>query len=220
MLLKFSKRCVFYFIKKVGLLPVFSLMREGSALLDDGWFRSCKEGASVDKGGLPIPWMTYSSIDFIKPRLKSTFDLFEYGCGNSTLFYASLVHTVTSVEHEEDWAELVKKKSPENVTLLTQDLEYGGDYCKSCIGQSMKYDIVVIDGRDRVNCVKQVVSSGALKEDGVIIFDNTDRTCYEEAYLLLLNLGYKRLDFFGIGPLVQIKTCTSVFYKKNNVLEI
>jgi len=217
--LRALKRCVLYFIRVFGLELLF-LTREGSALLEDGWFRSRKEGKSVDKNGEPIPWMSYPLIDFIKPRLKKTFDIFEYGCGNSTLFFAHYVRSVTSVEHDENWVKSIAKRAPENVTLLIRPLEYGGDYCKSCTGQNMQYDIIVIDGRDRVNCVKQVLSQNKLKEDGVIIFDNSDRTGYREAYSQLLDSGYKRIDFFGIGPIVQIKTCTSIFYKANNIFSI
>lgn len=183
-----------------------------------GWFRSFKEKKPVDKNGNPIPWMTYPFIDFIKPKLKNSFEVFEYGCGNSTLFFADRVNSVMSVEHDKGWFRSMLKIIPDNVELLYQSLEYGGEYCQACINQKIQFDIVIIDGRDRVNCTKYLLSSRALKEDGIIVFDNSDRIDYNDAYSLLSGKKYKRIDFDGMGPINSYKWRTSLFYRNNNIL--
>ena len=74
-----------------------------SGLLEDGWFESFNTKRSINKIGNPIPWCTYSFIKFIEPRLKKDFKVFEYGSGNSTLWYAKRVAEITSVENDFGW---------------------------------------------------------------------------------------------------------------------
>src|SRR3972149_6096643 len=63
---------------------------------DEGWFEAFKLQQPVDKKLKPIPWVTYSFLDFIKVRLTKKLDVFEFGSGNSTLFFADKVNCVTS----------------------------------------------------------------------------------------------------------------------------
>ena len=56
-----------------------------------------------------------------------------------------------------------------------------------------QFDILVIDGRDRVNCIKNGI--GALRPGGVVIWDNSDREEYRSGYDLLTAAGFGRLDF-------------------------
>lgn len=221
MLLRYIQKNIARLIRTIGLRAIMSLASKESALVVNGWFRSFKEQKSVDKDGTPIPWMTYPFIDFIQPRLSTTFKVFEYGCGNSTLFFARYVDSVISVEHDKEWLNEILKVVPDNVRIIYQPLDYNGKYSQIPDEQMTQFDIIIIDGRDRINCTKFLLRySSALKSDGVIIFDNADRDEYEEAYVLLLKKGYKKIDFFGMGPIIQIKTCTSIFYKENNALGI
>ncbi|HAY39752.1 MAG TPA: FkbM family methyltransferase, partial [Desulfobacteraceae bacterium] len=80
------------------------------------------------------------------------------------------------------------------------------------------FNIIVIDGRDRVNCAKN--SLKALKGDGVIIWDNSEREYYQEGYSYLIQNGFRRLDFEGLGPIGIREWCTSIFYRDNNCFEI
>jgi len=77
---------------------------------------------------------------------------------------------------------------------------------------------VIIDGRKRVNST--INSIQKLKPDGIIIFDNSERADYKQAIDLLTAKGFKRIDFWGIGPIIHEKTCTTVFYKQNNCIDI
>ncbi|MFA7473850.1 MAG: FkbM family methyltransferase, partial [Spirosomataceae bacterium] len=81
-----------------------------------------------------------------------------------------------------------------------------------------KFNIVVVDGRNRVKCTLFAVNY--LTPDGVIILDNSDRAHYLPAKEKLKKLGFRRLDFTGMTPIVGITTTTSVFYKDGNCLEI
>ena len=82
-----------------------------------GWLKSLKEGKSIDYNSNPLPWYSYAAIEFIEDKLKSDFRVFEYGSGQSTLWYAQRVKEVISVEHNPDYFCQIKSYTPENVIL-------------------------------------------------------------------------------------------------------
>ena len=172
----------------------------------------------IDKDSNPIPWVTYSFIDFISERLNTNMDIFEYGSGNSTLWYAKKVSSVTSVEHDKKWFEKIKNSMPQNVNLNYQELVYGERYSAFSTKIEKKFDIVIVDGRDRVNCVKNAIDS--IKENGIIILDDSERMAYSEGVNFLLNNNFSKLDFWGISPGLFYKKNTTIFYRKDNCLNI
>lgn len=183
-----------------------------------GWFRSVDEGLPVDRDGNCLPWFTFSAISFLKGRINSKFSVFEYGSGNSTLWWSKRVARVVSYEHDAKWFETLRSIVPANVEYFHVPLEYGGDYSKAIRDYHNAFDVVVIDGRDRVQCARNAI--GALKKWGVFIWDNSDRSTYEEGYQFLRDQGFKRLDFEGLGPINDYQWSTSVFYRDENCLEI
>jgi hypothetical protein len=92
------------------------LMRRVAPPAQDGWFRSFEEGAAVDRDGKPLPWYTYPAIEFLQARVRPEMVIFEYGCGNSTLWWAKRVAEVVSVEHDGEWYRRVAARVPPNVT--------------------------------------------------------------------------------------------------------
>lgn len=186
-------------------------------LKDMGFFESVRKKDSIDKDGNPIPWFTYSAIDFLKTRLNKSMKVLEYGCGNSTLWLAERVKSVISIEHNKSWFEKVNRIKPKNAILILKELN-SGDYSREILNYYNHFDVIVIDGRDRIRCAKN--SLNALKENGVIVWDDSNRKDYETGYDFLKRNGFQRIDFWGIGPTVAIKFCTSIFYKRTNCLDI
>jgi hypothetical protein len=187
-------------------------------LTDIGWFHGFDTKSPVDGDGNPIPWVTYSFIDFIKERLKKQHTIFEFGSGNSTFFYAKYAGLVVAVEHDKEWFDKISAKRPENAELIFCELVRDGDYCSVPVKLEEKFDIIIIDGRDRVNCCKQ--SIGAVSENGVIVLDDSEREVYREGISFLKSKGYKELSFSGISPGLFYRKSTSVFYKADNCLGI
>jgi len=216
-MIKSIKKVIWKSLNLLGLGGAIQLMLE-SGLKDDGWFYSYHNKKSVDPAGKSLPWFTYSFIKFISPRLRKEFDVYEYGSGNSTIWFSEKVHSVTSVEHNLEWYNSVKKSTPSNSWLYYKSIENGSEYEDQLLEEKKIFDIIVIDGRKRVKCT--VNSIKKLKPSGVIIFDNSERKEYEEAMLILKKEGFKRLDFWGLGPIIHHNTCTSVFYKTDNCLNI
>jgi hypothetical protein len=187
-------------------------------LYDIGWFKSAQARMPVDKNGDVLPWFTYSMIWFLKAAVRSDMKVFEFGSGNSTLWWAKEVAHVTSVEHSLEWYSTLKPKVPSNVDYLYCELVTDGEYCRTALNTGNKYDVIVIDGRDRVNCAKNCLN--ALSDEGVIIWDNSDRVNYQEGYTFLTQNKLKRLDFYGLAPYSSIGHSTSIFYRPSNCFDI
>lgn len=187
-------------------------------LAEIGWFKSFETKSSVDENGNPIPWVTYSFIDFIKDRIHKELNVFEFGSGNSTLFYAQRVKKVTSVEHDREWFEKVVAAKPQNSEMILCELKADGEYCRIPATLNEKFDIIIVDGRDRINCCKH--SLGSLSPSGVVVLDNTERDSYQEAIDFMIKNGFKHIAFTGISPGFFIKNSTSLFYKENNCLKV
>lgn len=186
-----------------------------SALLDDGWFRSYRTQQAVDKDGNPIPWCTYPFIHFLKPRLKSEFRVFEYGSGNSTLWYAQRVKEIISVEHDHSWFQKIKHKLPENAAIVYKDLENG--YVEE-VSQHGFFDIIIIDGQKRPECAPWALQ--ALKPDGVIFWDNSNRKEFAVGYKFLTEKGFREIGFDGMGPINLYSWRASILYRNGNLLDI
>lgn len=183
-----------------------------------GWFTAFDNHQAVDAHNQPIPWVTYSFIDFIKDRLNKNLSVFEYGSGNSTLFYAKHVKRVVSVEHDEAWYQKIVNQKAPNAEMIFTKLETNGEYSQKAKLLGEKFEVIIVDGRDRVNCCKHSIS--ALTENGVLVLDDSEREVYEEARTFLKTEGFKELSFSGISPGLFYNKATSVFYKATNCLAI
>lgn len=191
------------------------LVRNGY-LAKVGWLTSVRRGEPVGAGGEPIPWMTYPAIAFLERRVGGALRVFEYGSGNSTLWWARRVAFIAAVEHEERWLEKIRAVAPANAQLHYVPLDPPGRYALSIHGAGGPFDIVVIDGRERVHCAQAALS--ALSERGVFVWDNSDREEYARGYQLLADRGFRRMDFVGLGPVNAIPWTTSIFYREGNCL--
>jgi len=200
-----------------GFLSVWHILRSDSFLVRKGWFRSYRNNAPMDREGNPLPWISYSMIHFLEGRLTKSMNVFEYGAGQSTLWFSSKVNSVVSLEHSEDWYELINNKLPDNCELHCKSLE-DNSYQNKILEFEKYFDVVLIDGRERVKTLENCIS--ALKDDGVIVFDNSDRFRYQEGLQKIKEKGFKRIDFYGMGPTDAVHFATSIFYRSNNCFDI
>jgi hypothetical protein len=185
------------------------------AIRAEGWDLSHRSGRPVDRTGAPVPWYTYPCRDFLERRLRSSFRVFEYGSGNSTLWYAGRVGNVTSVEHDADWAREVSARAPDNVTIIS---EPPGPGYASSIGGRGPFEIVVVDGLQRPECADAAIDE--LSGDGVLVWDNSDWEEFREKLPSLKDRGFKELDLTGIGPINRDKWTTSILYRAGNCLDL
>lgn len=198
------------FDERIALSRLLPYMRES------GWLKSIQTRQAVDENSNPVPWISYAAINFLSGRVRREFEIFEYGSGNSTLWWEKNAGRVVSCEHDEVWYSQLKDKIPEGVTYVHEPLE-NGRY-PSSIKNHGSFDIIMIDGRERVECSNHAIPQ--LKDGGVIVFDNSDRCRYQLAFDLFSHSGFKRLDFVSTGPICKKPISTSIFYRPNNCLGI
>jgi tRNA A58 N-methylase Trm61 len=162
--------------------------------------------------------MNYNIISFLEQRLSKDLSLFEYGSGNSTLFFADLVGNVVSVECSRQWYEYVVKTIPKNAKLILCDPYDSKTYSKIIQKQEKKFDVVVVDAEDRVNCLLNAHQS--LTEKGVMILDDSKGEGWNPVIDQLQEQGFKKLDFEGLKPGRTSGYRTTIFYKNENCLGI
>jgi precorrin-6B methylase 2 len=146
-----------------------------------------------------LPWYNKNLIQFLKLHLTSSMSVFEYGGGNSTLFYARYVAHVCTIESKQEWFNFIKEKSTKfslpNITIKICDnlLNFPNEIENFRI---KKFDLIVIDSRDRIKCLEKSVSF--LKKSGSIILDNSERENLKSAANLMKNFGFYETIFSGI----------------------
>lgn len=210
------KRAAWHVMRAARLDGLYCLASD-SPLAADGWFRSFREGRAVDRDGNPVPWLTYPAIEFLSRRVRPEMTVFEYGSGASTAWWAARVGSVHAVEHDRAWYERTSAILPANARVdhVPVDSE---SYPRSVLDTGMRFDIVVIDGRRRVECVAPAMS--ALTERGVIVFDNTEREQYRVGIQMAAEQRFRRIEFVGMVPIVTTKNETSILYRQANCLGI
>ncbi|QRP64727.1 hypothetical protein I6J77_04560 [Rhodanobacter sp. FDAARGOS 1247] len=178
-----------------------------------GQWRSIRHQAAVDRDGAPIPWYTYSSIEYLRNFDLTDCDVFEFGAGNSSLFWSGLTRSTTSVEDDPEWYSKVQKKARPNQQILLRQEE--DDYVNSLGSMSRKFDVIIVDGKWRARCMAEAVSH--LRIGGMIILDNSDwhpATC-----LSIRDNGFFQIDFSGPGPINGYCTTTSIFIRADCTLQ-
>lgn len=186
-------------------------------LQEEGWWPSFNLKKPVDKNLQPLPWTTYSFIDFIDTRLSKNMNILEYGSGNSSLYFSKRVSEVYSIEHHKEWFEHISKQKNENMNMVLVN-ENAEDYSKAISKLNKRFDLILVDGLFRNECAAEAYKY--LSDSGVLLFDDTERSEYNISFELLKKNGFKRLDFWGFAPGLFYKKCTSVFYRTDNCLGI
>lgn len=166
-----------------------------------GHARSVRQQESVDADGQPVPWYTYACLQWLGQLDLSVLDVFEYGSGNSTRWWARHCRSLTSVEHDRTWHGKVAPLLPDGVRYLLEPDASG--YVQSCDGA---YDIIIVDGVYRYDCALHAPRH--LRDGGIIIVDNADwmlntASCLRDA-------GFLQVDFVGPGPINDYAWATSV----------
>jgi hypothetical protein len=176
-------------------------------LVKQGYSRSVVTGRPVDGGGVPIPWFTYPAIEYLKQFDFSRKRVFEYGSGNSSLFWAARSASVIAVESSEIWHRHISTMAPSNLEVLLHTDRDG--YVNSIAAANDSFDIIVVDGKWRNACVR--ASESFLRDGGFIIVDNSDR--HYRACDELREKGYFQIDFSGFSPINRYASTTSLLLK-------
>ena len=164
---------------------------------------------------LDVPWWTYAAIREVELHLDSLGGrarAFEYGSGASTVWLAQRCGAVYSVEHDPGFATVMRRVLTaagvaDKVELLEihalrssapvvrsgrrgeSELDYEA-YADSIDHADGLFDLICVDGRARVACLRRAVRH--LAPGGVIVFDDSQRPRYA-AGLVASGLAVRRL---------------------------
>lgn len=210
--LRLLVRSILNFFHLAGMIE----LRMTGYLVKKGWYNSYRSKKSIDANKKSIPWVTYPFIAFLEKRLNKQLNVFEYGSGDSTLWYADRVQSIDAVEHHFEWYQYVSSKKKTNMEVKHVPLDYNGKYAKAVLLSGKRYDVVIVDGRDRNQCMEEACK--ALSPSGVIVLDNSERQKYQRGCIYLKEQGFKQLEFEGMSPVSTDVNVTSLFYKANNCL--
>ncbi|MBL9168407.1 MAG: hypothetical protein JNN07_11750 [Verrucomicrobiales bacterium] len=180
--------------------------------LETGHLRSCLASKAMTRQGEPIPWFTYSAIQFLMMKNLSSKTLLEWGAGQSTFFWGKRCKSVTSFEADSDWFRKLQPLVPSNVELhLVKNDISDVDHLLG----TRKFDLVVCDGLDRYKCAER--SLQLLNANGAVIIDNSDGNQGPKPGFGFIDLyrteGYSRIDFYGYPPGNTVQQSTSIFFK-------
>lgn len=181
-----------------------------------GFKKSVDDSMPVDKNGNPLPLYTYPAIEYLRSLNFKNKEIFEYGSGNSTLFWLEKGAMVTSVENNEEWRDQLNKKigKDKNHKLLFAKKK---GYINSIMQDNKKYDLIVIDGSEnRLECTKNAIKK--IKEDGIIILDNADWFA-NSAKLIRDELDFMQIDFYGFRPSKHNSAVTSIYFSRSSNLQ-
>ena len=150
-----------------------------------------------------VPWMTDGAVAFLAAYLKGLADhavVVEFGAGASTVWFGARAKLVVCVEDNQSWVskvqEVVRQRRLE-VDLRQRPRPYV-DAVSDLADETA--DILSIDGRDRVECVR--ANRRLVKPGGVLVVDNTERvTGYDGLYGALPGLvaGWNAIHFEQVG---------------------
>lgn len=173
-----------------------------------GQFKTMSKGC-IDKNDEFIPWYTYPAIEYIKQMDFSDKSVFEFGSGNSTIFWAKRCKKAVSIEDNKDWYEKVTPSLPSNVEYKL--VPEKADYVKSISKFAEGFDIIIIDGNHRFDCTVEALKK--LNSDGIIILDNSD--WHENSAKLLREADLIEVDMAGFGPINGYTWTTSFFLSRS-----
>jgi len=174
-----------------------------------GHLQTVKSWTCVDRKGNPIPWYTYPSIEYIKQLNFLEKEVFEYGSGYSSMFWAERCKSLVSVEDNEEWYNKIKTKLPINVDYcFTKNKE---TYTRAILNYKKKFDVIIIDGNYRYECA--VIARDKLSETGMIILDNSD--WQEKTSHFLRESNLIEVDMTGFGPINSYTWTTSFFFSRS-----
>jgi hypothetical protein len=212
--IKIIRIILFKIVKKNRLINLLDLNPSASfksrinIFNEYGYETSLKKAVPLNLNEEPLPWYTYPAIEYLSQLDLKEKTVFEWGCGNSSLFYAKNAKEVFSIEDNHEWYEKINAIKPGNLKLV-----YSTDdkYLNLISSFNRKFDIIVIDASQRIECSK--IAAKYLASGGLIILDNSD--WYKNSAKIIRENNFIQVDFHGFGPLNNYTWTTSLFFSRD-----
>lgn len=168
---------------------------------------------------LAVPWWSFRAVRALEPRLHKGMDAFEFGSGGSSIYLASRVRSLISVEDEESWVEQVREAAAardlRGLTVLFHPYNFwntrdfaSSDYLLSL--ENRRYDLIVVDGKEWSDQVRDQCfwkAEDHIKPGGLIVLDDAWR--YPQVFGRNRAKGWKH--YRGAGYCRVGVTSTAIF---------
>ena len=145
------------------------------------------------------PWIVPEALEFLLTVLQPHWNVFEWGCGGSTVFFSKRCASLVGIEHNPEWIERVtqmmqRQQCPANWTMryvqghgidhMTAFREYANVILEY---EDASFDLVSVDGEASCRgwCIDNALPK--LKAGGYLLLDNSD--------WFKGDLGWQRWDF-------------------------
>lgn len=184
------------------------------ALEQTGWneTRQTKRAVLHEK---PIPWWTYASIQLVDQIVSTNSRILEIGGGNSSLYWMGRGNQLVTLETNPRWIYLLKNDERFNVEkhkiihIFNEDLSSISNELENQL-----FDVVINDGSgDRSNISEYLATK--VNENGILIWDNSEREPDSKAIEQLKLNGWNTLEFYGLGPINAYAWQTTILYRTN-----
>ena len=177
----------------------------------------------VDVG---LPWISFGALEFLDTFLHPEHEVFEYGGGGSTLYFAQRAHHVLTMENHPVWHGILgtalAQKQLDNAQCEYHPIsgdapeQFRNDAFFRRIEEQL-WDVILIDcycgySTTRYGLLRPYAFELAIaqvKPGGIIVLD--DSWMYRE--LLAPRPGWRITDYVGVGPCRFGVTSTAVFEK-------
>jgi len=134
------------------------------------------------ENGLIEPWLTWPFMDKIKTWDLSQKVMLETGGGRSTSWWRRKCKWVDTIEANPEWAKQAELDCINNRTIngrifcsdIPDGTEQGMKDYFNLFPNDRDYDIVVVDGIYRVECIEWAINHFKDRE-GILIIDNLDQ---------------------------------------------
>ena len=166
-----------------------------------GFLESSRSSIPVDGYGNVMPLYSYPCYEYIRSMDWKNANIFEFGCGYSSIWWDNVDANVYGVDSNDEWIGKIQSSVSGHLNIeLAND---GEEYTTSIYRHNLRYDVIVIDGMYRYDCVEP--SLDCLANDGMIILDNSE--WYTNTKELLDNSDLMPVHFHGMKPIhVDVET--------------
>ena len=176
-----------------------------------GVFNSHQEEL-LDENEEAIPLLTNSFLHWFETQEWNKMKLLELGSGGSTLYFSRFFKSVLSYETDSKWYQKLLRKIPNNVNLKKVN-----SILKALEDEDINnFNVILVDaGENRAKIIRLILNK---KFNGIIFFDNSE--WYRKSIGVLIKDKFLEVPFFGIKPVEDWVSCTSVLANPSTLVAI
>lgn len=164
------------------------------------------EWQKLSPSGLVFPWLTHPFLDLVETWDLSDKTMLEFGAGRGSAYWWSKCKWVDSIESNAEWAmkacddignNLLHDKGRMHYVNVSDGIDEEMPLYFEAIPKETKYDIILIDGIYRYECLEWALSHFKGR-GGILIFDNWDQD-----FVFISERAEKLMTAFTINKFLQ-----------------